>query len=64
MEQADCRGVPTHILPRLLKFSVFYIDIQYECDNAFPNLKCVPEPFFLEKSTGESIRQERDLCMQ
>jgi len=23
--------------------------MQYECDNAFPNLKCVSEPFFLEK---------------
>jgi len=25
------------------------MDTQYECDNAFPNLKCVPEMFFLEK---------------
>jgi len=22
--------------------------MQYECDNAFPNLKCDPEPFLLE----------------
>jgi len=27
------------------------MDVQYECDNAFPNLKCVTEPLFLEKST-------------
>jgi len=27
--------------------------MQYECGNAFPNLKCVPEPFFLEKSSGK-----------
>src|SRR6218665_1528866 len=26
------------------------MDMQYECDNAFRNLKCVPEPFFLEKT--------------
>jgi len=24
--------------------------MQYECDNAFPNLKCVPESLFLEKT--------------
>jgi len=30
----------------------FYLDIQYECDNAFPNLKCIREPLFLEKGTG------------
>ena len=34
-----------------LFISVFYMDMQYECDNVFPNLKCVLEPFFLEKST-------------
>src|SRR6218665_3570071 len=27
----------------------FYMDMQYECGNAFTNLKCVPEPFFLTK---------------
>jgi len=32
-------------------FNVFYMDMQYKCDNAFPNLKCVPEPYFLEKNT-------------
>jgi len=26
------------------------MDIQYECDNAFPNLKCVPDPFLKEKA--------------
>lgn len=30
------------------------MDKQYECDNAFPILKCVPEPLFLEKSIGHS----------
>ena len=24
--------------------------MQYKCDNAFPNIKCVPEPFSLEKA--------------
>jgi len=28
-----------------LFISVFYMDMQYECDNAFPNLKSVPERF-------------------
>ena len=33
------------------------MDTQYECDNLFLNLKCVPEPFFLEKkSTAEMQR--------
>jgi len=41
---------------QVLFISVFYMDfsmdIQYECDNAFQNLKRAPEPFFfLEKST-------------
>jgi len=27
--------------------------MQYECDNAFPNLSCVPEPFFLEEKQLE-----------
>ena len=26
---------------KTLFISVFYIDIQNECDNAFPNLKCI-----------------------
>jgi len=26
------------------------MDVQFKCDDAFPNLKCVPEPFFLEKA--------------
>jgi len=26
--------------------------MQYECNNAFLNLECVPEPFFLGKSAG------------
>jgi len=32
--------------------SVFYMEswiCNTNCDNEFPNLKCVPEPFFLEK---------------
>jgi len=37
---------PTPFLPKLF-INVFYIDIKYECklNNAFPNLKCVPELF-------------------
>jgi len=42
-------AVPTPFLPRLcllVYFSVFYIWISNtHCDNAFPNFKCVPEPF-------------------
>jgi len=26
------------------------MEMQYECYNAFPNLKSVPEPFFIEKA--------------
>jgi len=26
------------------------MDMQYECDNVFLNLKCVPEPLLLEKA--------------
>jgi len=29
----------------------FFMDMEYKWDNAFPNFKCMPEPFFLEKST-------------
>ena len=28
-----------------LNVSLFYIETPYECENAFPNFKCVPEPF-------------------
>ena len=28
------------------------MDMQYEYVNAMSNLKCILEPFFLEKSTG------------
>ena len=28
--------------------------MEYECDNAFPNLKCVPGPFFLEIAISNS----------
>src|SRR6218665_2191493 len=38
-----------------LFISVFYMNftwyMQHECDNAFPDIKCVPEPFSQEKST-------------
>ena len=30
--------------------------MQYEQYNAFSNLKCIPEPFFLEKSTTGDFR--------
>jgi len=36
------------------KYYVFYIDVQYECDNAFPNLKGVPELFSPRESTAYS----------
>jgi len=26
------------------------MDMQYESDNAFPNLECILEPYFLEKA--------------
>ena len=34
------------------------MDVQYECDNAFPNPKCVPEPFPGEKSIEYRYKYE------
>jgi len=48
-------AIPTPFLPILCLLVClygFYIDIQHECDISLSNIKCVPEPFFLEKCTG------------
>jgi len=41
-----------------LFISIFYMDFTWtwntNCDNEFPNLKCIPEPFFVEKTLGLS----------
>ena len=34
------------------------MNMQYECDSAFSNLKCVPEPFLLEKSAGNDTGRD------
>jgi len=33
------------------------MDMQYECDNVFPNLKCVPEFFPRKKHTCKRQKQ-------
>ena len=43
-------GTPFHTFSsQTLFISEFYLDEQYECDNAFQNFECVPEPFFSRK---------------
>ena len=43
--------------------SVFYVDMPYECDNAFPNLKMCSRTYFtVEKSTDNSSKIE--LCIR
>jgi len=44
---------PQRFLPDSVYWCILYgfdVDMQYECDNAFPNLKCVPSTFFLENA--------------
>ena len=50
--QGGCPG-PLHRSHPTLHATVcvcgFYMDMQYERDNAFPNLKSLPEPYFYKK---------------
>ena len=55
----------TPLLSPTLFITVFYIDIQYRCDNAFPNLNWVnPEPYFLEKVLCQIILKLLILVIQ